>query len=100
MARKLRPEQRQPGEVENPECSACTREGEAAWYLNILAPHIQRAAMRGDAVESWIKAKRDEHDEASESWSTLDGLLDEYRLRADCGAPLDGPVPVEGGEDL
>lgn len=55
--------------------------------------------MRGDKVEAWIKAARDEQapfasfdPEARVSWYTLDGLLDAYRLHADTGTPLGEPV--------
>lgn len=29
--------------AETPECPRCTREGEAAWYLDTLLPHILKA---------------------------------------------------------
>jgi hypothetical protein len=49
--------------------------------------------MRGDAVEKWLKAKRDEWPRPHSSmetqgWDVLDELLDEYRLRADTGLTL------------
>lgn len=42
---------------------------------------------RDDAVEVWIKAHRDEYRPGGdiEEWSTLDRLLDAYRLAADTG---------------
>jgi hypothetical protein len=83
---------------ENPDCPVCTREGEAAWYFNALTPHIRRAAIRGDAVEAWIKSKRDEHLQGTAEWHALDGLLDAYRLHADCGTSLEEDTPAEGGE--
>lgn len=45
---------------------------------------------RPDAVEAWIKAARDEYDEADPGHYALDQLLDDYRLHADTGAPLEG----------
>lgn len=52
---------------------------------------------RGDAVEAWLKVRRDEFgphgvwwraaDMALE-WRTVDSLLNEYRLRSDYGRSL------------
>lgn len=57
------------------------------------APHLPR---RGDAVEVWLKAQRDQHaDTATTTWSawdTVDVLLNAYRLHADTGTPLGGHV--------
>ncbi|MBR8638657.1 hypothetical protein KEF29_03420 [Streptomyces tuirus] len=48
---------------------------------------------RGDAVERWLKAQRDEHRDTGRGvWTTLDNLLDRYRLHADMGVPLGGHV--------
>ena len=48
---------------------------------------------RGDAVETWLKAQRDEyHQTTSPQWIALDEVLDTYRLHADMGEPLDGHV--------
>jgi hypothetical protein len=44
---------------------------------------------RGDHVEAWLKKQRDEHDSASSHWGALDLALDDYRLHADTGTPLD-----------
>lgn len=46
---------------------------------------------RGDHVEAWLKARRDEHTDGytrDPDWETLDHLLDDYRLHADTGTPL------------
>ncbi|TXJ78591.1 hypothetical protein E2C11_16420 [Streptomyces lavendulae] len=44
---------------------------------------------RGDQVEAWLRARRDEHRDTGHGvWSTLDALLDQYRLLADTGTPL------------
>ncbi|MFC9891504.1 hypothetical protein [Streptomyces pilosus] len=50
---------------------------------------------RGDQVEAWLKAQRDRYDrdaESSEFWHEFDRALDQYRLHADMGVPLDGHV--------
>lgn len=51
---------------------------------------------RGDAVEQWLKARRDRHREQTDDWCHIDELLDEYRLHADTGTPLDQHA-CEGG---
>lgn len=58
---------------------------EAFWReANNLPPR------RGDQVETWLKAQRDEYEvESSEQWKALNELLDTYRLHADTGTPLD-----------
>lgn len=44
---------------------------------------------RGDQFATWLKAQRDEYDRTSSpQWHALDGALDEYRLHADTGTPL------------
>jgi hypothetical protein len=46
---------------------------------------------RGDAVEAWLKARRDEYLNAygrTPEWYALDAVLDAYRLHADTGTPL------------
>lgn len=55
---------------------------------------------RGSDVETFIRNFRDQHgpsfdgnDLHSESWYSLDNLLDEYRLRADIGITLTDPLP-------
>lgn len=45
---------------------------------------------RGDAVEAWLKRKRDEY--TDDGWWALDAALDEYRLRSDTGASLEVPL--------
>lgn len=52
---------------------------------------------RGDAVEAWLKACRDDHSQAHDTeWDVIDQLLDLYRLHADTGTPL-GEHVCEGG---
>lgn len=52
------------------------------------------------AVEAWLKAQRDQYgwhgSNDATPWHTIDGLLDQYRLHADTGTPLDQHV-CEGG---
>lgn len=58
---------------------------------------MSHSPRRGDAVEHWIKAKRDALDQQMPElhlrWVALDDLLDDYRLAADTGMtwiePLD-----------
>lgn len=50
--------------------------------------HVPR---RGDAIEAWLKQKRDEYPPTDEEWTGLDGLLDDYRLAADTGEVLRAP---------
>jgi len=67
-----------------------------------FTPQEQRAASevlyypplprRGDAVEAWLLRWRDEMDPGSEAMSILDGMLDDYRLHADTGTPLNEEV--------
>ena len=54
---------------------------------------------RGDDVEAWIKNTRDKYDRFScrWEWTSLDDLLDDYRLHADAGVPLDTEVNSENG---
>ena len=54
---------------------------------------------RGDAVEAWLRAQRDQYDNGftrDPQWEALDATLDAYRLHADTSTPLgqhacDGP---------
>jgi hypothetical protein len=55
---------------------------------------------RGDAVEAWLKAQRDEYSRDHDTqWDVIDGLLDEYRLHADTGTPLDQHACEAGNGD-
>lgn len=47
---------------------------------------------RGSTTEVWIKAARDRCQPGDGDWRALDALLDDYRLHADTGTPLDQPV--------
>lgn len=55
-------------------------------------PHLDfdHRPTRGSVVEKWIKDFRDRHAKGTPWFATLDELLDDYRLRADTGADLDG----------
>ena len=45
---------------------------------------------RGDDVEAWLRAQRDENrDDDHGRWSAYNDLLGQYRLHADTGTPLD-----------
>jgi hypothetical protein len=53
---------------------------------------------RGDAVETWLKAQRDELADdygPTPEWYALDRALNGYRLHADAGTPLDQPLNTE-----
>jgi hypothetical protein len=55
---------------------------------------------RGDAVEAWLKAQRDEYgSKASFEWRALDEVLDTYRLHADTGTSLDRHCCENGNVD-
>jgi hypothetical protein len=46
---------------------------------------------RGDAVEAWLRAERDQHEDhygRTPSWYAVDDVLDRYRLHADTGTAL------------
>lgn len=52
---------------------------------------------RGDAVEAWLRAHRDSYDrDHDRQWPAIDEMLDDYRLHADTGTPLDQHC-CEGG---
>lgn len=65
--------------------------------LRVARRHYPR---RDDAVATWLKAERDKHSNESPGvpgyWA-LDALLDQYRERADFGAPLDAEPAEEYG---
>lgn len=54
---------------------------------------------RGDAVEAWLKARRDQHREQTDDWFFLDELLNDYRLHADTRTPLDQHACEDGNID-
>jgi hypothetical protein len=70
--------------------------GEQEWHASNCTHHVVHEEelegpsipRRGDAVEQWLKAQRDQHREQTDDWFHIDGLLDEYRLHADTGTPL------------
>lgn len=63
-----------------------------------LPPHTPH---RESDVAAWIKRHRDqffgENIQGSERWHALDRLLDDYRLHADTGTPLDQEA-LDGGD--
>jgi hypothetical protein len=68
----------------------------AAFESGEPVPHVPH---RGSDVEAWIKEARDEYPKStgypeSPEWLALDGLLDDYRLHADTGTPLDSDEPM------
>lgn len=54
---------------------------------------------RGDAVEAWLKTRRDQHREQTDDWVFLDGLLYDYQIHADTGTPLDQHACENGTVD-
>lgn len=52
---------------------------------------------RGDQFDQWLKAQRDQYSERHDTqWDVINQILDDYRLHADTGTPLDQHV-CEGG---
>lgn len=47
---------------------------------------------RDDDVATWIRRRREEMPADSADWYLIDGMLDNYRLHADTGVPLDRDV--------
>ena len=61
---------------------------------------MMHQARRGDEVEAWIKRCRDEYENDTSSdvynpYEVIDWMLDDYRLHADTGTPLNEPVNEE-----
>lgn len=54
---------------------------------------------RGDQFEQWLKAHRDRRQERDGVWWYLDEMLDDYRLHADTGTPLDQHCCENGNVD-
>lgn len=89
-----------PGSRDNPVYLAGYEQGRT----DFLADRANGLARRGDVVETWIKRHRDEWAIGGRpplgstlqraGWDALDGLLDEYRLHADTGTPLDSTEPM------
>jgi hypothetical protein len=65
--------------------------GKGHWHWDDTPPvKLPHHPMRDDDVAKWLKAKRDEYGPLQQrQWRVLDGLLDEYRARADYGFTLD-----------
>lgn len=55
--------------------------------------------LRGDHVDAWLRAQRDEYPADSIAWGVLDDLLDTYRGHADTGMPLDEHACENGNVD-
>lgn len=75
-------------EVDHPESANLLRRLAAEAQPTTKTEHQPR---RGDTVEAWLKAQRDQYDrggESSEFWHEFDDALDLYRLHADTGTPL------------
>ncbi|MFD0405553.1 hypothetical protein [Kitasatospora sp. NPDC127116] len=54
---------------------------------------------RGDQFEQWLKAQRDACIGHATTYNAIDGLLDQYRLHADTGTPLDQHTCENGTPD-
>jgi len=60
----------------------------------------KRVPYRGSDVEVWLKRKRDEYALPDgtpgdyEAWTAMNDALDDYRLHADTGTPLDSTEPM------
>ena len=75
----------------------------------ILADRTRHMPHRGSDVEAWLKRKRDEYALTDgtpgdyEAWTAMNDALDDYRMHADTGTPLDvpteeiGPTAAESG---
>ncbi|MHA6764739.1 hypothetical protein [Streptacidiphilus sp. PAMC 29251] len=63
---------------------------EYAEWVPDLATALQAVLLprRGDSVEAWLKAQRDEYMQGGITANAIDNLLDDYRLHADMGTPL------------
>lgn len=56
-------------------------------------PQLGHVPCRGSVVAEWIKRRRDEYSRGrNPGWDVLDDLLEDYRLHADTGVPLDQEV--------
>jgi hypothetical protein len=87
---------------DNPTYIACGHPADhhqSALASALIAHQEAQQPRRGDAVETWLKAQRDEYREQTDDWFHLDELLDQYRLHADTGTPLDQHVCERGTTD-
>jgi hypothetical protein len=71
--------------------TACTEQTEVAEALADTALRAGARPYRGSDIEQWIKHNRDELNGIPDGWWALDGLLNDYRLRADEGRSLLDP---------
>lgn len=70
------------------------------WVADGVEPALlANPPRRGDQFEQWLKTQRDEFERRDSVWPVLDYLLDQYRLHADTGTPLDQHVCENGTPD-
>lgn len=57
----------------------------------LSAPPAVHEPRRGSDVEQWLRRERDRYgqDRSVTEWRVLDDLIDDYRLHADTGVPID-----------
>jgi hypothetical protein len=54
-----------------------------------IGPAPVQPPVRGDHIDQWLRAQRDEFEPCDSQWDVIDNVLDQYRLHADTGTPLD-----------
>jgi hypothetical protein len=64
----------------------------------LIGDRRNHVPVRGSKVEAYIKRHRDQFDRSGPlltraRWQALDDMIDDYRLRSDCGVPLLAPMP-------
>lgn len=71
--------------------------------FQLLTPEPARnLPARDDDFATWLKARRDEHEDRygqAPAWYVLDDLLNTYRLHADTATPLGEHVCEAGNRD-
>lgn len=60
----------------------------ATWRFPYGEPDQVHKPMRGDEIAEWLRQYRDTYDRYTREWYALDNALDNYRLHADMGLPL------------
>jgi hypothetical protein len=73
-------------------------QGGAQDFVDALAEIERRIPI--EDVERFLKRERDEYEPRGECWSTVDDVLDVFRLHMVTGTPLTEPRPHEGPEAL
>lgn len=68
------------------------RASEASLLDQLTQPKPGFAPQRDDSVAEWLKRSRDKCVKHSQQWFDVDQLLDDYRLHADTGTPLEFDV--------